>query len=60
MILRAKIRASKKPKSIRAQEGSTESKKGRKKRREGTGGEPASLKPALNKGRPRGIKGRRL
>ena len=60
MIPRVKIRASKKPKPIRAQEGSTGSKRGRNKRRGDKGRSSASFKPALNQGRPNHFQGRRL
>ena len=59
MNSRAKMRVSEKPKPTRAEEGSTGSKRGRNKRRGGKGRSTASLKPALNKGRPGEIKGRR-
>ena len=59
MIPRTKIRSSKKTKPIRAQEGSTGSKRGRFKRRGNKGRSSASFKPALNKGRQIQLQGRR-
>ena len=58
-IPRAKKRAPRKSKSIRAIGGSTGSKRGGNKRREDKEQSSSSFKPALNKGWPQMIQGRR-